>query len=164
MHKNPKIMSLADAAAKVKSVQATGKKVGFTNGCFDLLHLGHLASIQQAKSLCDFLVVAVNTDVSVRKLKGPTRPVHDETTRTEILAALACVDLVVLFGDNGSDTTAISVVDALRPNIMGKEGYTIDRWPEAQFAQKYGCEIVTLNRIDGYSTTHLVTRIKSGES
>lgn len=149
-----KVLDRAAAADKVRAWQARGLRVGFTNGCFDCLHSGHLFSLRQARGHCDRLVVAVNTDASVRRLKGPTRPLQDERTRTEVLAALACVDAVVLFDDE----TALLTVEALRPDVIAKEGYALDRWPEARFVVSYGGSAVTLDRLEGYSTSSMLAK------
>ena len=150
-----KVMTLGELAGKVRSWQAGGLKVGFTNGCFDCLHCGHLSSFSQAKEHCDRLVVAVNSDSSVRRLKGPSRPVQDERTRTLVLAGLELVDAVVVFDGD----TAMGVVEAIRPDVIAKEGYPIDKWPEARFVASYGGEAVTLKRVDGYSTSSLVGKL-----
>ncbi|MBO7482465.1 MAG: bifunctional heptose 7-phosphate kinase/heptose 1-phosphate adenyltransferase, partial [Kiritimatiellae bacterium] len=152
-----KIMDRDALKRRVAAWQAEGLRVGFTNGCFDCLHCGHLSSLFQAKEHCDRLVVAVNSDASVRRLKGPTRPVQDERTRTLVLAGLEIVDAVTVFDEE----TALPVVEALRPDVVAKEGYTIDRWPEAQFVVSYGGEAVTLKRVDGYSTSAMVDRLNS---
>lgn len=149
-----KVFARAALADKVRAWQAQGFRVGFTNGCFDCLHSGHLHSLRQARGSCDRLVVAVNTDASVRRLKGPTRPLQDERTRTEVLAALSCVDAVVLFDDE----TALPTVEALRPDVIAKEGYSLDRWPEARFVTSYGGTAVTLDRLEGYSTSAMLSR------
>lgn len=153
-----KIFTLEALASQVRRWQADGLVVGFTNGCFDCLHSGHLFSLTSAKEHCDRLVVAVNSDASVRRLKGPTRPIQDERTRTSVLAAMECVDAVVLF----DDPTALGVVDALHPDVIAKEGYAIENWPEAQRVVSYGGRAIVLKRLDGYSTTALEKRL-SGE-
>lgn len=153
-----KVFALNDLRARVKEWQSEGKRVGFTNGCFDCLHCGHLSSLFQAKEYCDKLVVAINTDSSVRKLKGPTRPIQNESTRSQVLAGLELVDAVVLFDDD----TALPVVEAIRPDVIAKEGYSLDKWPEAQFVVSYGGEAVTLKRMEGYSTSNMVARMKEG--
>ena len=151
-----KVFARADLAAQVKAWQAEGLKVGFTNGCFDCLHCGHLSSLYQAAAHCDRLVVALNSDASVRRLKGPTRPIQDQQTRSLVLAGLELVDAVVLFDED----TALPVVEAIRPDVIAKEGYTLDRWPEAQFVKSYGGEAVTLERVEGYSTSSMVERMR----
>ncbi len=144
-----KIFSLTEAAAAITRIKSDGKSVCLINGCFDLLHRGHLHSLFQAKRLCDFLVVAVNSDASVRRLKGENRPLQDERTRCDVLAALECVDMVVVFDGD----TASGVVDALRPDVIAKEGYSPENWPEARQVIQYGGKAVTLQRLEGYSTS-----------
>lgn len=151
-----KVFARAELPAQVKAWQKEGLKVGFTNGCFDCLHCGHLSSLYQAKEHCDRLVVALNSDASVRRLKGPTRPIQDQQTRSFVLAGLELVDAVVIFDEE----TALPVVEEIRPDVIAKEGYTLDRWPEAQFVTRYGGEAVTLQRVDGYSTSSMVERMQ----
>jgi rfaE bifunctional protein nucleotidyltransferase chain/domain len=140
----------AESIAKIaEKYRRQGKTVGFTNGCFDCCHLGHLSSLQEAKSLCDVLVVGVNSDEWIKRHKGPGRPIQDEKTRTSLLAALECVDHVVVFGDE----TALPLVKLVRPDIIAKEGYAIENWPEGRFVRKAGGKAVVLKRVAGYSTT-----------
>lgn len=154
-----KVASLEQALVLVQDAQSRGKSIGFTNGCFDLLHRGHLHSLEQTRKACDFLVVAVNTDTSVKRLKGAARPFQDEKTRSEVLAALSCVDLVLLF----DDPTAERVVEVLRPDLIAKEGYTREMWPEARLVESYGGKVLTLDRLEGYSTTALAEKFKDSE-
>ena len=149
------VMTLEEAVEARRKLAASGRKLAVTNGCFDLLHRGHAEYLMQARSLADALFVLVNSDASVRRLKGPTRPVQDERTRTLVLAGLELVDAVVVFDDD----TALPAVEALRPDVIAKEGYTIDKWPEARFVESYGGRAVTLERVDGYSTTSMVKRM-----
>ncbi len=151
-----KILSLKDAADAADKFRRSGKTIGFTNGCFDLLHQGHLYSLMEAKKECDILMVGVNSDSSVKRLKGSERPVQDEDTRTLLLASLEFVDHVILFDDD----TAVPLVKAIRPDVILKEGYTPDKWPEAQIVQSYGGRAVTLSRLDGYSTTQTISRLR----
>lgn len=151
----PGIVSLAEAAAVALELKARGKVVGFTNGCFDLLHPGHLQSFRRARELCDVLFVGVNSDASVRRLKGEGRPVNDERTRAEMLAALRFVDYVVVFDDD----TALPLIDELRPDVIAKEGYPLDRWPEGRQVVAYGGKAVELPRVDGYSSTEIIRKI-----
>jgi D-beta-D-heptose 7-phosphate kinase/D-beta-D-heptose 1-phosphate adenosyltransferase len=152
-----KIVTLADALSQTASLRATGHKIGFTNGCFDLLHMGHLHSLWQAKELCDFLIVALNSDSSVKRLKGELRPIQDEETRTSLLASLECVDMVILF----DDLTALPLVKQLRPDLIVKEGYLLEDWPEAQFVKNYGGQAITLKRVEGFSTTALIDKLRT---
>ena len=151
-----KLITLKQAKEIVSQLKKEGKKIGFTNGCFDCCHLGHIHSFMEARKLCDVLFVAVNTDASVRKNKGPSRPIQDEKTRALLLASMEFIDYVLLFDDE----TALPVVEVLRPDVIAKEGYTLDRWPEGRFVQSYGGEAVTLKRLEGYSTSNLVERMK----
>lgn len=151
-----KLVTLKQAKEIADQLRKDGKKIGFTNGCFDCCHLGHIHSFMEAKKLCDVLFVAVNTDASVRKNKGPSRPIQDEKTRSLLLASMEFIDYVLLFDDE----TALPVVEVLRPDVIAKEGYTLDRWPEGRFVQSYGGEAVTLKRLEGYSTSSLVEKMK----
>lgn len=151
----PGIVPLAEAAAVVAELKARGKVVGFTNGCFDLLHPGHLRSFRRARELCDVLFVGVNSDASVKRLKGENRPVNDERTRAEILAALKYVDYVVVFDED----TALPLIDALRPDVIAKEGYSLDRWPEGRRVIANGGKAIELPRVDGYSSTEIIRKI-----
>ncbi|MEB3195751.1 MAG: D-glycero-beta-D-manno-heptose 1-phosphate adenylyltransferase [Candidatus Sericytochromatia bacterium] len=136
-----------------------GKTV-FTNGCFDLLHVGHVRYLQAARALGDRLVVGLNSDASVQALKGPSRPIVSEEERAELLAALACVDYVTVF----ADATAAPLLEVLRPHIYAKGGdYTPDSLPEAPTVRAYGGEIAIVPFVPGRSTTDLVARIQAPE-
>lgn len=131
-------------------------KIGFTNGCFDCLHPGHLDSLEKSRSECDCLIVAVNSDASVRKLKGNRRPLQDQVTRSTILAGLTCVDWVVLFEEDN----ALGLVEELRPDVIAKQGYHVaDNWPEADYVASYGGKVVELAKLDGYSTTQWLEKL-----
>ena len=145
--------------------QADGERGVFTNGCFDLLHLGHVRYLQEARALGDFLVLALNSDESVAFLKGPGRPLVPASERAEILAALACVDYVTIF----SERTANALVAQLRPAIYTKGGdYTgaqagtpdLTRLPEAPVVLAYGGTIRLIPYLPGHSTTELIATIK----
>ena len=151
-----KIMDIKDAAIITEDLKNKNKVIGFTNGCFDILHLGHLYSLAEAKKNCDFLVVGINSDSSVKKLKGNSRPMQDQKTRSNIVAALEYVDCVIIFDDE----TALPLIEALKPDVIVKEGYTIDKWPEAQLVESYGGKAITLSRLDGYSTTGFLNKLK----
>ena len=156
--RNPerKIMSLPQAENLIADLRRKGKTIGFTNGVFDCCHMGHLRSLLEASKACDALVVAVNSDTSVKRLKGEGRPLQDEATRALLLASLEYVSCVVIFEED----TPIDVIKALRPDVLAKEGYTIERWPEAQYAQQYGAKIITLPHIGDYSTTRMIDKLK----
>ena len=120
------------------------------------MHLGHLNSFAQAKKNCDYLFVGINSDTSIKRLKGNSRPFQDEMTRSNIVAALSYVDYVVLFDSD----TAMPLVQILQPDVIAKEGYKIENWPEAQYVQSYGGKAVTLPRLEGYSTTNFIEKLK----
>ncbi len=145
----------------MRGLQAQGQKVVFTNGCFDLLHLGHVRYLEQARSLGDALIVGVNTDASVRRLnKGGGRPVTPEGDRARVLAALACVDRVVLFAED----TPLELITFLQPNILVKGGdYTLEEIVGREVVLARGGQVHVLPFIPGYSTTTLLARIRSGE-
>ena len=147
----------ADAAAELcAELRARGKVVGFTNGCFDLLHPGHLQSFERARALCDVLIVGLNTDASIRRLKGPGRPVNNEASRAAMLAALKTVDYVVPFDDD----TALPLIEKLRPDVIAKEGYPIDKWPEGRLVESYGGRAVELPRLEGFSSTSIIEKLQ----
>jgi rfaE bifunctional protein nucleotidyltransferase chain/domain len=152
------IVTRIELAALGERLRAEGKRVVFTNGCFDVLHVGHLRYLQQARALGDVLVVGVNTDAGVRRLKGPERPIVPEEERAELLAGLRCVDYVTLFDEPLPNET----IAALRPDVHAKGGdYTEEQLPEAPLVRSYGGEVVLLPLVPGRSTTDLVDRIRS---
>lgn len=135
-----------------------GRKVVFTNGCFDILHIGHVKYLQEAKAQGDLLVVALNTDASVQRLKGPTRPIQDETSRAEIMAALGAVDFVTLFDEQ----TPEDLIKTVRPDVLVKGGdWTVDKIAGGSFVQSYGGEVKSLQFVNGFSTTSIINKINS---
>lgn len=134
------------------------KKIVFTNGCFDLLHVGHVRYLQEAKSLGHLLVVGINSDASVKRLKGPTRPIQSEQDRAEILSALSAVDFVVMF----TEDTPEKLIETVKPDILVKGG---DWKPEqivgSKFVQSYGGKVMSLQFVDGKSTTKLIEKSKT---
>jgi rfaE bifunctional protein nucleotidyltransferase chain/domain len=160
-----KVMEHPTLAAEVARRQRAGERGVFTNGCFDLLHLGHVRYLQEARALGDFLVVGLNSDSSVRLLKGAGRPLVPAAERAEILAALACVDYVTIFGE----PTASALIALLRPALYVKggdyasgAGTTPDpqRLPEARTVQEYGGSVRLIPYLPGHSTTELIAAIK----
>ena len=144
------------AVGTVASWRDQGLRVGFTNGCFDLLHPGHIALLTQARAACDRLVVGLNSDSSVRGLKGETRPVQSEAARAAVLGALSAVNLIVLFGDE----TPIQLIEALRPDVLVKGAdYTIETVVGADIVQSYGGRVVLAQLLDGHSTTDTIKRL-----
>jgi D-glycero-beta-D-manno-heptose 1-phosphate adenylyltransferase len=157
---NPKLRTLEQAVADREAFRASGRRVVLTNGVFDLLHTGHLHALQEARGLGDALVVALNADASVRVLKGPLRPVQSETERAFALAALACVDLVVIF----RQPRLTEEIRALRPDIYAKSGdYTLEKLDREERAalEAAGTRIVFLPFLPGFSTTRLIERIRA---
>ena len=155
-----KILSVADLVRQRDLLAEQGRRLVFTNGCFDLLHVGHVRYLQAARALGDALVVAVNGDASVRALKGPSRPIHPEEDRAEVLAALGCVDFVVLF-----DTERVTeLVRAIRPHLYAKGGdYTVASLNAEERAAlgEVGAEIRILPLVPGKSTTGTLARMKA---
>ena len=152
-----KIWIREDLAPVVQARQAHGEQGVLTNGCFDLLHVGHLRSLQEARRQGDFLIVGLNSDQSVRDLKGPTRPLNDENHRAEVLAALGCVDYVVLF----SEPTAAELVSFLQPSIYAKsEVYRRLPLPEQACVEDYGGRVEFLPDLPGFSSTTLIEKIR----
>ena len=152
-----KIFSTNTALAKqVNSWQMHNEKVVFTNGCFDILHLGHIDYLTKAADLGDRLIIAVNTDASVSALKGPSRPIIDEETRAMKLASLVFVDAVILFGEQ----TPLTLITDVRPNVLVKGGdYTIDTIVGASEVQENGGEVEVIPFLKGHSTTSIIHKI-----
>jgi len=152
-----KILDWESARQKVQQIQSQGRKVVFTNGCFDLLHVGHVRYLQAARALGDFLVLGLNDDASVRRLdKGPGRPLVPQNERAEILAALACIDAVVLF----SQDTPLELIRTLRPNILVKGGdYTPESIVGRPEVLTWGGEVHVIPFVPGRSTSSLIERI-----
>jgi D-beta-D-heptose 7-phosphate kinase/D-beta-D-heptose 1-phosphate adenosyltransferase len=151
-----KVRPLDEALRVVAGWRERGLRVGFTNGAFDLLHPGHIASLSQAKSHCDRLVVALNSDASVRGLKGPSRPIQNETARAMVLGAMSQVDLVTIFEED----TPLALIKAIRPDVLVKGGdYSVDQVVGADVVQAYGGTVILADYIDGHSTTRTVSRM-----
>jgi len=149
-----------EASAKLALWHAARARVVFTNGVFDLLHRGHAEYLEEARALGDRLVVGVNTDASVRRLKGPSRPIVGEQDRAALVRALACVDLVVLFDDD----TPQRLIEAVRPDVLVKGA---DYAPEAivgrEFVESHGGRVTTIALREGLSTSEIVKRIREGK-
>jgi D-glycero-beta-D-manno-heptose 1-phosphate adenylyltransferase len=155
-HIASKIASLEQAIEQVGHWRAAGQKTVFTNGCFDLLHYGHLHYLAEARALGDRLIVGVNSATSVNRLKGPTRPINDERTRTHLLAALEVVDLVVVFDTD----TPLALIEALKPDMLVKGGdWKAEQIVGAEGVLSRGGEVRSLPFIAGYSTTNIEQKI-----
>lgn len=154
-----KILSREQLLPKLAGERAKGKRIVFTNGCFDLMHIGHTRYLQAAKALGDVLVVGVNSDHSVRRLdKAPDRPIVPEAQRAEVLAALGCVDSVVIF----DEPDPLQLITAIQPDVLVKGGdWTIDRIIGREVVEARGGVVKTIPLVPGLSTTGLLQRIRS---
>lgn len=151
-----KVLTLGQLLPLVEQAKAQGQRVVLTNGVFDLLHVGHVRYLKEAKSLGDFLIVGLNSDASAARLKGEGRPILPQEQRAEALSALECVDGVVIFEQD----TAEELVVAIKPHIYVKGGdYTSDRLPEARVVTAYGGEVRILPLTPGISTNDILRRI-----
>lgn len=157
---NHKITTKEKLSKTIAAKRIYGNKFVFTNGCFDLLHPGHLRYLAQARDLGDFLIIGLNSDDSVRRLKGPNRPIQNEAIRAELLAALHVVDAVVVFNED----TPFELISYLKPDVLVKGGdYTPDTVVGADVATANGGQVKIIPFEAGYSTTDLIAKIKHGE-
>jgi rfaE bifunctional protein nucleotidyltransferase chain/domain len=153
-----KIVSLSEAQSLVYQWKQDGEKVVFTNGCFDILHSGHLQYLSEASQLGNKLVVGLNADVSVKILKGESRPINGEVARAQMLAALFFVDLVVMFAEE----TPKNLIETLTPNILVKGGdYNINTIVGADHVIKNGGQVLPLSFVQGFSSTNIINKIKA---
>jgi D-beta-D-heptose 7-phosphate kinase/D-beta-D-heptose 1-phosphate adenosyltransferase len=152
-----KIMTLEQAKAFMQACKTIGKTVAFTNGCFDILHQGHLFSLAQTAKEADYLLVGLNSDASVKKLKGPERPINNTESRASILANLVLVDVVVVFGED----TPLELIQTLLPDVLVKGGdYTIDTIVGAKEVIANGGKVIINPIVEGFSTTNIIEKIK----
>ncbi len=152
-----KIKTLEEATRQVAAWKAKGEKVVFTNGCFDLVHLGHVDYLEKARNLGDRLVVGLNTDNSVSRFKGPERPLQDNTSRSRIMASFQFVDLVVFFNED----TPLDLITQLVPDVLVKgSDYLAENIVGADVVKKHGGVVKTIDFVPGYSTTRIVEKIK----
>jgi D-beta-D-heptose 7-phosphate kinase/D-beta-D-heptose 1-phosphate adenosyltransferase len=153
-----KILSSGDAlTARLADWREEGLRVGFTNGCFDILHPGHVKVLTAARATCDRLVVGLNSDASVKRLKGESRPVQDERARAEVLAALEAVDAVAIFEED----TPIRLIEQVRPSVLVKGGdYTREQVVGHEIVEAGGGEVILVDILKGHSTTALVDRAR----
>jgi D-glycero-beta-D-manno-heptose 1-phosphate adenylyltransferase len=152
-----KIKTRAEAVLQVAQWQAAGQTVVFTNGCFDIVHLGHIDYLEKARALGHRLVLGLNTDASVSRIKGPLRPVVNEYARARLMAALAFVDLVTLF----DEPTPLELIRAVLPDVLVKgDDYTVETIVGAEVVIGRGGSVQTIALVPGYSTTALIERIK----
>ncbi len=152
-----KIVSAEEAATMIDIWHYMGLKVVFTNGCFDIIHFGHVNYLSRAANLGSRMVVGLNSDASVKKLKGETRPVQDETSRAHMLASMFFVDAVVIFNED----TPYELIKTLQPDILVKgSDYTIDKIVGADIVMQRGGRVETMDFVDGYSTSNVINKIK----
>jgi rfaE bifunctional protein nucleotidyltransferase chain/domain len=155
-----KVLSIAEAVAFVEHLRHTGREVVFTNGVFDLLHPGHVRYLQDARRQGDALVVAVNSDRSVRAIKGPERPLNPEHERAEVLAGLACVDAVVVFDED----TPEQVIGRLQPDVLVKGAdWAADAIVGRDIVEARGGRVVRIALAEGYSTSAIIKKIRNAD-
>ncbi len=151
-----KVLSLEAALDRIGGWRRRGARIGFTNGCFDLIHPGHVALLAKSRAVCDRLAVGLNSDASTRRLKGDGRPVQPEAARAAVLASLASVDLVIVFGED----TPMKLIEAIRPEVLAKGAdYTLDQVVGAELVQSWGGEVVLIELEPGHSTTATIARM-----
>ena len=155
-----KIVSQDQALKELKTWREKNKKIVFTNGCFDIIHPGHIDYLSQARDLGDILVLGLNTDQSVRRLnKGSNRPINDERTRANVLAGLASVDLIVFFDEE----TPYNLIKLLQPNVLVKgKDYEVEKIIGFDILKENGGEVITISFLEGYSTSSLIKKIIEG--
>ena len=155
------IIDRKDAATFCNELKHLGRQIVFTNGCFDILHAGHVRYLTTAKSFGDVLIVGLNTDESVRRLKGANRPINNQDDRAEVLLGLRAVDHVIFFGEQ----TAEALIAEVKPDVYVKGGdYTLDTLPEAKIVAQCGGRVELVNLVAGRSTTNIVEKILAGKN
>ncbi len=154
-----KIVSKEDALQKINAQKLNGKKIVFTNGCFDIIHPGHVDYLSQARDLGDFLILGLNTDNSVKRLqKAPNRPINNEQARASVLAALASIDLIVLFDEE----TPYELISFLKPDVLVKgNDYEVEKIVGYDVVTANGGKVITIPFLEGFSTTNLIKKILS---
>ena len=152
------LVNREDIKALVDIIHNSGKTVVCTNGCFDILHVGHVKYLEATKAFADFSIVLLNSDKSVKSIKGPTRPINNENDRAELLSALKCVDYVVLFDENSPR----NLLDEIKPDVYTKGAdYTMETLPEADIMRKNGTRVEFIKFVEGKSTTNVIRKMKS---
>ena len=146
-----------DLRALIDTIHHAGKTVVTTNGCFDILHVGHVRYLEKTKTFGDYLIVLLNSDKSVKSIKGPSRPINNEMDRAEILSALRCVDYVVLFDEDSPR----NLLDEMKPDVYTKGAdYTMETLPEADIMKKNGTRVEFIDFVKGKSTTKTIEKMK----
>lgn len=158
MNTSLKIVNKSEAIKKVTKWQNEGNEIVFTNGCFDIVHLGHIDYLEKARNLGDKLIVGINTDASVKRLKGEKRPIVNEEARTRMMASFEFIDLVVLFDED----TPLEIIEILSPDILVKgNDYTVSTIVGADFVLDHGGKVETIELVKGYSTSLIIEKIKA---
>ena len=153
-----KVIDRKEAVLLAQNLKEEGKTTVFTNGCFDILHLGHVRYLKKSAEYGDILIIGVNSDSSVKRLKGPQRPINNEQDRAELLSELGFVDYCVIFEED----TPEKLIDEIKPNVYTKGAdYTIDTLPEAQVVLKNGGKVEFINLVEGKSTTNIIRTIEN---
>lgn len=154
------VLRRENIAEFVRNLQKSGKTVVATNGCFDILHVGHVRYLQKTKSFADYSIVLLNSDKSVRLIKGEGRPINNENDRAEILCALSCVDYVVLF----DEASPRELLDEIKPDVYTKGAdYSLETLPEADIMKKNGIRVEFIEFVPGKSTTNTISKINNKE-
>ena len=152
------ILSRENVASFVDKLRKSGKTVVATNGCFDILHVGHVRYLQKTKSFADYSIILLNSDRSVRSIKGEGRPINNENDRAEVLCALSCVDYVVMFDED----SPANLLDEIKPDVYTKGAdYTMETLPEADIMKKNNTRVEFITFVEGKSTTNVINKIKS---
>lgn len=152
------LINREDIRALVDIIHNSGKTVVCTNGCFDILHVGHVRYLEATKAFADFSIVLLNSDKSVKSIKGPTRPINNENDRAELLSALKCVDYVVLFDEDSPR----NLLDEIKPDVYTKGAdYTMETLPEADIMRKNGTRVEFIKFVEGKSTTNVIRKMQN---
>ena len=155
---NNKIFSANNLVTQVNTWRKSDKKIVFTNGCFDIIHRGHIEVLAQTADLGDKLIIGLNSDISIQKLKGENRPIINETSRAILLAALDFVDAIILF----SEETPLNLINTLKPDILAKGGdYEINTIVGHEIVQENGGQVILVPFINGFSSTNIINKIRN---
>lgn len=158
MNSKDKIYSLPLLLEQIQAWRSQGQEIVFTNGCFDLLHLGHVDYLEKARQLGDKLILGLNTDASISRIKGPSRPLQDEMSRARVMASLLFIDAVVLFNED----TPLQLIEAIQPDILVKgDDYAVEQIVGHEVVQARGGAVKTVPLVKGYSTTNIVKKIEN---
>ena len=153
-----KVIEQSKIEELVNHIKKQNKTIVATNGCFDILHVGHVRYLQKTKSFADYSIVLLNSDKSVRSIKGPERPINNEQDRAEILCALSCVDYVVMFDED----SPASLLDEIKPDVYTKGAdYTMETLPEADIMRKNNTKVEFITFVEGKSTTNTINKMKN---